>query len=60
MASRPSVYQNPVVSHQCEVFTLISFTSDKGRTRIETIGMLLFCALTTTVAVQLIVSLLIV
>lgn len=34
-------------------------TRIQGRTRIETIGIILFCALMTTVAIQLIVGILI-
>lgn len=58
MAARPSIYKYPVVRRMlspiCLLFLCLRLS--KGRTRIETIGIILFCALMTTVAIQLMVE----
>lgn len=59
MAARPSIYKYPVVRQtgplrRC-LLHMCSHDS-QGRTRIETIGIILFCALMTTVAIQLMVE----
>jgi hypothetical protein len=58
LAARPSIYKYPVVSSPVigNSSTTGLTDSSKGRTRIETIGIILFCALMTTVAIQLLVS----
>jgi hypothetical protein len=60
MASTPSVYKFPVVSIiLCRWITLVSANTsmnEQGRTRIETIGVILFCALMTTVAIELLIE----
>ncbi|KAK5625878.1 hypothetical protein RRF57_001595 [Xylaria bambusicola] len=47
VAAQPNVYKYPVVGVHLQ---------QHGRTRIETIGIILFCSLLTTVAVELLVS----
>jgi divalent metal cation (Fe/Co/Zn/Cd) transporter len=65
MAARPSIYKYPVVRSpphphpQLSAPKFLSFSCShtwQGRTRIETIGIILFCALMTTVAIQLLVE----
>ena len=57
LAARPSIYKYPVVSCLSLISGMIrDLTHAQGRTRIETIGVILFCALMTTVAIQLIVG----
>jgi divalent metal cation (Fe/Co/Zn/Cd) transporter len=56
LAARPSIYKYPVVCHVIPESLRPKLMAFQGRTRIETIGVILFCALMTTVAVQLLIE----